>query len=577
MPRSLSDFRAFGKSAALDTTGDAFLETDSRWRLREVYEPALANWSLPPRGHALDVGAGFGAFALLFALAWPGWRVTCFEPDPTAHAALCANIARLGLGARIATRHVAIAPTAGVSVPLIRSRKRPAFLSADIPHWQGGGRAEMRPALPPAHLAALAPDLLKLTAPGHETAILQGFAGQLPPFVLGECWTEPPPSSVLGQPDAPPDAGQVYLPFAGSPWRLQRGGDAAGRPGLDIVVAMYNSAETILDCVDSLLAEAPPDQTVIVVDDGSTDDGAARLAARFGPDPRLRLVSKPNGGCASARNRGRMEGEASHIAFVDADDLTDPGFYANLLELARYSGAAMVQGGFQAFTDTPSGRVFDPVPPAERYAHLPRRRFGAPRVFDIPWQEVMTGQPTIWRRVYRRDVLDARNIWFPDHIRAFDDQIFQMVTAYHAGAVPARDDIRYLYRQHPGQDTRQGDERVFYSLEMYRLVLRRALSEGWSDFRPVATSFFNTLRWSHGLLREGLRAPFLSGAAELWVYMTRSFGTALSGIPGPEDLPEAFARHVAAIEARLDRLGDGYGFAWLDAPRLHPDMVRAMA
>lgn len=567
MSSAPSVFRAFGRSVALETTGDAFLRDDSHWRLREIYEPALARWRLPKTGHSVDLGAGFGAFALPFALAWPGWRVTCLEPDPKAFEAQERNIAEHGLGARIEALQMAIVPGARGKAPLIRSRKRPAFLSADVAHWQGGGLAEPLPAKPPEWLVDLSADLLKLTAPGHEAAILEAFAEQLPPFLLGESWAEPPPSRLLGTRQT-----TVYLPFAGSPWRLRRDPGEA-RAGLDVVVAMYNSQETIEDCLGSLLQDAPPDQHIWVVNDGSTDDSPARVLDRFGDLPGLTLLDKPNGGCASARNWGRMHSGAAHIAFVDADDAVEPGFYAGLLELARYSGQGAVQGGFRPFCDTPEGRRHERSPDA--FDHLPRRQFGAIEVFDLPWPEVVTGQPTIWRRIYRRDMLDARNIWFPEHIRAFDDQIFQILTGYHAGLIPARDDLHYLYRQHAGQDIRQGDERAFYSLEMYRMALRRAVQEGWSDFGPVATSFFSTLKWSHDGLREDLRADFLRGAAELWTYMRHVWGPGIDSAARPQLLPESFAREAARLDKRLHALGDGYVFAFLDGPSLHVDMLRA--
>lgn len=567
MSSALPVFRAFGRDVALETTGDAFLTGDSRWRLREIYEPALARWRLPTQGQAVDLGAGFGAFALPFALAFPGWRLICLEPDPTAFAALEANIARHGLGDRVAARPRAIVPGAKGKAPLIRSRKRPAFLSADLPHWQGGGSAEPLPADPPETLTALSPDLLKLTAPGHEAAILEAFGGALPPFLLGESWTNPPPSRLLGEPRT-----SVYLPFAGSPWRLRREpGEAPA--GLDVVVAMYNSEDTIEDCLDSLLQEAPPDQRVLVVNDGSTDGSRARVLQRYGDRPGLSLLDKPNGGCASARNWGRMHSDAAHIAFVDADDAVEPGFYTGLLELARYSGQGAVQGGFRPFHDGPNGRVLEASPDA--LDHLPRRTFGTAEVFDVPWPEVITGQPTIWRRIYRRDMLDAKNIWFPEHIRAFDDQIFQMLTGYHAGLIPARDDLHYLYRQHAGQDIRQGDERAFYSLEMYRMVLRRAVQEGWNDFGPVVASFFSTLKWSHDGLREDLRADFLRGGAELWTYMRQVWGPGITSAARLDLLPECFAREAARLEKRLQGLGDGYVFAFLDGPALHVDMLHA--
>ena len=70
--------------------------------------------------------------------------------------------------------------------------------------------------------------------------------------MLGECWGDPPASTPVAQ-----GKGRVHMPLAGSSWRLQDASGSAHPAGLDIVVAMYNSAATIVECVDSLLQDAP--------------------------------------------------------------------------------------------------------------------------------------------------------------------------------------------------------------------------------------------------------------------------------------------------------------------------------
>src|SRR5690606_36653801 len=108
-------------------------------------------------------------------------------------------------------------------------------------------------------------------------------------------------------------------------------------------------------CLDSLLAEATDDIRVIVVDDGSTDGSGDAVRDRHGDNPRLRLLHKENGGCASARNHGRMASDATHVAFVDADDMADPLLFPDLLDLARYTGAEVVQGGFRLLHEGEDG------------------------------------------------------------------------------------------------------------------------------------------------------------------------------------------------------------------------------
>lgn len=90
---------------------------------------------------------------------------------------------------------------------------------------------------------------------------------------------------------------------------------------VSVVIPTYNSGPLVAGAVESALAQTAPPHEVIVVDDGSTDDSADRLA-RFGD--RIRYVRKPNGGVSSARNSGVAEASGDAVAFLDADDVWHP-------------------------------------------------------------------------------------------------------------------------------------------------------------------------------------------------------------------------------------------------------------
>lgn len=87
---------------------------------------------------------------------------------------------------------------------------------------------------------------------------------------------------------------------------------------VSIVIPLYNKAPYIKRALDSIRAQTLSDFEVIVVDDGSTDDGA--LAVSQYSDPRVRLLSQPNAGPGSARNKGIAEARGEFTAFLDADD-----------------------------------------------------------------------------------------------------------------------------------------------------------------------------------------------------------------------------------------------------------------
>ncbi len=102
------------------------------------------------------------------------------------------------------------------------------------------------------------------------------------------------------------------LPFADAGW-----------PRISVVVAAYNAAATLADCLESLMAARYPDFEVIVVDDGSTD-GTGALADQYAcRDPRITVLHGPNQGLSEARNRGLARAGGDIVAYTDADCRVD--------------------------------------------------------------------------------------------------------------------------------------------------------------------------------------------------------------------------------------------------------------
>ena len=102
-------------------------------------------------------------------------------------------------------------------------------------------------------------------------------------------------------------------------------------PPISVVIPLYNKGPHIARTINSVLAQTVTDFEIVVVDDGSTDNGTD-IVASFN-DPRIRLIRQVNQGVSAARNRGISEARSDFIAFLDADDEWAPDHLETLLRL----------------------------------------------------------------------------------------------------------------------------------------------------------------------------------------------------------------------------------------------------
>lgn len=105
------------------------------------------------------------------------------------------------------------------------------------------------------------------------------------------------------------------------------------RVAVSVVVPLYNKRAEIERCLRSVAAQRVRADEVLVVDDGSTDGGAA-LAASV-DCPGVRIITQRNQGAAAARNTGIREARNPLIAFLDADDEWLPGFLEEIMRLLQ--------------------------------------------------------------------------------------------------------------------------------------------------------------------------------------------------------------------------------------------------
>jgi hypothetical protein len=125
--------------------------------------------------------------------------------------------------------------------------------------------------------------------------------------------------------------------------------EAAG-VGFDctVIIPLFNKGAYVERAITSALAQTLAPVEVLVIDDGSTDGGQAKVAELARAHQTIRLIRQGNAGASAARNRGIREAHSVWVAFLDADDGYLPWLLEELATLARrYPAAALLGAQFR--------------------------------------------------------------------------------------------------------------------------------------------------------------------------------------------------------------------------------------
>ena len=116
-----------------------------------------------------------------------------------------------------------------------------------------------------------------------------------------------------------------------------------GTPVVSIVTAAHNAVTYLPEAVESVLQQTFPHFELVIVDDGSTDHTGDVARSFAAADPRVRVISTPNGGQAKARNLAIRSARGGYIVLLDSDDLLAPEYLASQLSVfAAHPDVAIV-------------------------------------------------------------------------------------------------------------------------------------------------------------------------------------------------------------------------------------------
>lgn len=216
---------------------------------------------------------------------------------------------------------------------------------------------------------------------------------------------------------------------------------------ISIIIPVYRAANTIERAVESIYRQGLDDGTfeVLLVNDGSPDDSLDVCNALADRHKSVRVINKPNGGVASARNKGLDEAQGEWIAFLDDDDyLLDNGFAIALkpyldrndLDVIRY---------YSSYDNSPIKEICDEIA-------------SEGNVWDLLKADKTFLPSFVWLQAYRRERIKKYGIRF-HNVAMFDDFLFaSSVFLTNPKLLTTKANIvRYVVRQGSGTLNRKID------------------------------------------------------------------------------------------------------------------------
>lgn len=242
---------------------------------------------------------------------------------------------------------------------------------------------------------------------------------------------------------------------------------------ISVIVPVYNVANYLRECLDSILQQEYENMEIILIDDGSTDMSGVICDEYAENDSRFRVIHQANSGAAAAKNAGLRVATGEYLSFVDSDDTVESGAFWHMVNLLEESSADVIQCSFR---DLYTDETIDHVTLEEFCT------FTTPEYltrYTVDWTCCL-----LWDKLYKRSLFDG--IYFEEgHI--VDDEFFTYQGIMNARKIIHDPTIVYNYRKRRSSVTIRPEyrERTIFDKLDYLEKRRRNVAQRFPELREI--------------------------------------------------------------------------------------------
>lgn len=240
---------------------------------------------------------------------------------------------------------------------------------------------------------------------------------------------------------------------------------------ISIIVPFYQSESTIEDAIRSVRSQTYPKWELLLIDDGSTDNGRQIAEGWAQEDPRIQVFSQKNQGRSSARNYGIKQSSGNWLCFLDSDDTLRPYALEKLVQ-GTNSAVDLVCGGYESLNREHI---------AKRSAQLESRELFLAILDNLKQSNTILDQlkicdgvfeRVVWGKLYNAKIVRENKIFFTEGLKFGEDAIFNLDYLAKSRKIGIIDSAVYFYNIGDGNTTRTCEIADFIMLSRFLSIVK---------------------------------------------------------------------------------------------------------
>lgn len=184
-------------------------------------------------------------------------------------------------------------------------------------------------------------------------------------------------------------------------------------PLISVIVPIYNVANQLKKCIESIVSQTYKNIEIIAVDDGSTDGSAEIIDELAKKYDSIKVFHKTNGGVASARNIGIKNATGELVGFVDGDDYINIRMYECLYKILKKFDADVSVCCVKTVTDENPERIDGEIEPDYNTVIVQSRHQLYEEYFSPKTKYIGMNTFNLVNKIYKKEVFD--NFCFPEY------------------------------------------------------------------------------------------------------------------------------------------------------------------